>query len=520
MRTIFTDSDLKNRVSGNILLEGATYYIDTSEHSRGVIEQWLLDEQLYAFTTYHSRNPVVVLKLDNVVGVVNILGEQFEVRSTKLLDGHHGNDQFKLLLDEVMTMSSQLTFNLKGVSFGKRERLFSHRWNELEMLDYYYQLVFQYPKNSNLEALLNQCIRHPNVMPASELKTVPFHKSRQIVHRYWADVARFSTFSNLKEGHHLTRAPLAKKVAKVSGKTLIPDLVLNKCAANSRDTRENQFLKYFLQEIQTICQRVLLTHRDRDMLRKATLLHHKIIRLLQNPFFEAISSLSIIPGSSSVLLMQSGYREIYYHYIQSKLDFRPLIAEQGRILHNARLKNIATLYEIWVFYKLASVWFSDETITETFLGRTLEHGTFLESYKWESKSFKLYYNKTFSRKNKGAYSVNLRPDIALETADGTWYLFDAKYKFASVPGDDDNELLRVVKAEDVHKMHTYLEAIDKAKAAVVIYPGTETVFYEKTGDVYHRPFDIFAARGVGAIPLIPRTDSTRLSTYFNRHALQ
>jgi predicted component of viral defense system (DUF524 family) len=53
------------------------------------------------------------------------------------------------------------------------------------------------------------------------------------------------------------------------------------------------------------------------------------------------------------------------------------------------------------------------------------------------------------------------------------------------------------KPNDLHKMHTYRDAIGGAFAAVAVYPGNERRFYPPT------TADFATRGGVGAIPLRP-----------------
>lgn len=515
MIKLYSDNELTTEICEDVLVEGMVYYVDLLGCSNITVKAWLNDEHLTKFVEYHPKNRILTIRFDNVVGFVNILGKQFDVRSTKLFDGLGGKEQFARLLDDIIDISSKFTFNFKGTSFGARENILKYSNNDLEALDYYYQVVFTYPTNSNLNALMNQCFIHPNSLTTTTYKKVASHKSKLIPTIFYSKIANTSTFVKLRDNHPLISSQFVHKVFEKSGKHLFPTHVINYQFEESYDTKENQFLKFFLIEINTICGRILTSLKDTEIRAKAIRLQYKINHYLQNPFFKQISRLSYLPSSSSVLLKKAGYREVYYHYIQSKLNFRPIVEEQKMILHNARLKNIATLYEIWVFFKIASTLFRQESIKETYGGQILHNGTFLQTYTWEAKQFKLHYNKIFSRTNGGSYSVNLKPDISLELSDGNFYLFDAKYKFNSYESNDENLLLRLVKPEDIHKMHSYLDAIHKAQVSMVIYPGTENIFYDKSGSVIKDNLNLFEINGVGAIPLVPNHDSSHLLALFN-----
>jgi uncharacterized protein len=506
MIEIFKDYQLKQTVDGDILLEGTVYYLNVAPKKSDSIEKWIAEEQLENhILNYHPNNNVLIIKFDNVVGYVNILGQRFDVRSIKLLDGLNGKEQFKVLLDEIVSISSRLTFSYKGSSFGLRKTSSSYNFNDLESFDYYYQLVYSYPKNNNLDALLSQCFKFPNSSLYQDVERVGVGKSKTIPPKYFALIGNFSTFSNTDESTSLGTSSFAEKICKVFGKRVLPNKVLNFVTKSTYNTKENQFLKYFLEEINTLCLRVLSTIHDSEIQSRAKKLQSYIFRILQNPFFKSVSPLRYLPGSSSVLLRKSGYREIYYHFIQSKLSFRPILDELKRTYHNSRLKNIAALYEMWSFFKVAENIFSGELIKETFNGKTLYNGSLIESYTWEGKNCRLSYNKSYTKANLGTYSVTLRPDISLEFGESL-VLLDAKYKVNSRETEEDL-LLRFVKVEDIHKMHTYLDAIPKAKASIVIYPGNQIIFYDRNGNTIKDTLDVLNVSGVGAIPCLPNNDT-------------
>src|SRR5690606_31818862 len=116
----------------------------------------------------------------------------------------------------------------------------------------------------------------------------------------------------------------------------------------------------------------------------------------------------------------------------------------------------------------------------TFNGQVLKNGSMIGSYAWQNEKYQLVFNKSYSRGNHESYSLTLRPDVSL-LINGELYLFDAKYKF-NTNNEEENDLLRIVKPEDIHKMHAYLDAIPKALAAIVVYPGNQVVFYSKETD--------------------------------------
>jgi predicted component of viral defense system (DUF524 family) len=322
-------------------------------------------------------------------------------------------------------------------------------------------------------------------------------KSKRIATSFYTKLGSISSFGKLDEQHSLANSLFSRRIFDKTKKRLLPLNITNSEFVSTTNTVENRFIKFFLEEINSICLRIINSRIDIELTRKASRLQSRAHQFLLNPFFNGVQRLKFIPSSSSVLLKKPGYSEIYYHFVQSKFSFRPILENQEKLQHKAGLKNIATLYEIWVFFKIAICLFGKNTIEETFNGQVLKNGSLIGSYTWSHQNFELYYNKSYTKGNKGSYSVTLRPDVSLLINKEKLFLFDAKYKFNSNYSSDESDgLVRIVKPEDIHKMHAYLDAIPTAIASIVVYPGTETIFHYKTIET--------SLNGVGAVPLTPQ----------------
>ena len=88
--------------------------------------------------------------------------------------------------------------------------------------------------------------------------------------------------------------------------------------------------------------------------------------------------------------------------------------------------------------------------------------------------------------NKGirGYSGPLRPDVMILTPSCMW-AFDAKFRLdrGSVSGHDTEAdtlgaMEDTVRVDDIHKMHTYRDALAPGlRGAYVVYPGDEVLMY-------------------------------------------
>ena len=79
--------------------------------------------------------------------------------------------------------------------------------------------------------------------------------------------------------------------------------------------------------------------------------------------------------------------------------------------------------------------------------------------------------------------------------------------------DECDEQLGKFKHADIYKMHTYRDAIDEARSAWVMYPGSEFGMYESRGQArLVRDVHTLASivEGVGALPSRPGAEAYEL----------
>jgi predicted component of viral defense system (DUF524 family) len=172
---------------------------------------------------------------------------------------------------------------------------------------------------------------------------------------------------------------------------------------------------------------------------------------------------------------QDGYREFARAWQTLNLTGRVVWEEVADYLA-ADVRDMATLYEWWGLFQLLDA-------LRTVAG-PVERLDFidLDGDAWRVRlrpgpvarvgGTTLFYQRTYPR-GRGSYSVDLRPDYALDLGRRT-ILFDAKYRaetaeeFGQVPEGE-----RTFERDDLYKMHTYRDAITDAAAAFVLYPGDD-----------------------------------------------
>jgi len=322
----------------------------------------------------------------------------------------------------------------------------------------------------------------------------------------------------------------------------IPTRIINNHKTESVDTPENRFIKHALISFQSFCSDFQTKLNDNSRTyQEAGLLVDKLEQFLSHSVFKEISLPTTLPLNSPVLQRKEGYREVLRVWLMFDLAAK-LVWHGGDDVYSGNKRDVAVLYEYWLFFKLLSiikeVFNIDALATEKLieptrngLGLKLKQGVFLPVigvYSTNTRKLRMEfaYNKTFSGGNKyplgGSWTRTLRPDYTLsiwpfgivqEQAEREELIvhihFDAKYKIDNLEAiftdegnlDDEKEEQRKgsYKRADLLKMHTYKDAIRRTAGAYVIYPGTDDT-YSKTG--FHEIIP-----GLGAFAIRPsKTD--------------
>lgn len=296
------------------------------------------------------------------------------------------------------------------------------------------------------------------------------------------------------------------------------------------DTAENRFIKHVLETFKRFCEECLAVFEKFRMTKpteEAAYLINKLETHLKHPFFKNINSPTSLKLNSPVLQKRSGYREILNRWLQFDFASR-LVWKGGDDVYKAGKKDIATLYEYWLFftlYDLVKEKFEIDSVS--FDGKAYKHlieptndglnvmlksgkqtaleGTFTKRNR--DLSIKFSYNRTFKggvnykNKNSGTWTAPLRPDYTLsiwpkifseKEAEGNESIvhihFDAKYKidnfYQTVQPDLEGTALEhaldlteiderkgTYKNVDLLKMHAYKDAIRRSGGAYILYPG-------------------------------------------------
>ena len=304
--------------------------------------------------------------------------------------------------------------------------------------------------------------------------------------------------------------------------TSIPRTIEVEYKKDTIDNQENQFIKFVLRSLSTFCWDVKEMKNASNRLKAEAEATIELLSMhLENQFFRQVSMPTHLNMNSPVLQRKEGYREILQSWLLFDLAAK-LNWNGGDDVYSAGKKNVATLYEYWLFFKLL------ELISQFFdikakdklqlvnfdsdkINLSLTQGKVSMVYGiQETLSRKInvafYYNRTFSKvaddndpiHKAGSWTMAMRPDYTLSLWPGeiseseaekqdliTHIHFDAKYRLNKITLEDTNcedEDLLVEKEEqesgiykraDLLKMHAYKDAIRRTSGAYILYPGTE-----------------------------------------------
>jgi predicted component of viral defense system (DUF524 family) len=362
-----------------------------------------------------------------------------------------------------------------------------------------------------------------------------------------SNTRRFSN-ANIKEilkGGKRNKLPESHYL-KSYGIDTIPERITTIRKSDSVDTPENRFIKYALENFLKFCTDINKQAKEfnhRKMENESELLIRDLENQLHHSVFKDISRPTTLKLNSPVLQRKEGYREVLRVWLMFDLAAK-LIWKGGNDIYSAGKKDIATLYEYWLFFKLLELFQTlfkiepkdiNELIKETSDGLNLQikQGEFIALsgiYDLGSRklNIRFNYNRSFSGKktypDSGSWTSTMRPDYTLSfwpfgiteaEAENQELIvhvhFDAKYKIANmadfleqnVENELDHEKVEnrkgIYKNADLLKMHAYKDAIRRTGGAYVLYPGDKIIKQKGFHEIIP---------GLGAFPVKPsKTDS-------------
>jgi hypothetical protein len=314
--------------------------------------------------------------------------------------------------------------------------------------------------------------------------------------------------------HQILTAHGVSATAFRVGPLHLPASVRERTARPSVDVPENCFVLAFLEECADLVRAVGAFQQRPDtpdwlkskLARELSRVSEPLSKARSHPLWRGVTPERRPSGTSIVLERRIGYRQVCLHSRRLRLSASlPLSAD----LHHGWLgaRNLADIFETWCFLSIVGTTSRIVGTPSTYrVFERKEGGTRVRRsavVKWRN-GISVYFNTTFrpGRPSRHSYSVDLRPDVVLKVPEGAnagLHVFDAKFRRS------EQDQGRRFKHNDLHKMHTYRDALRGARSAWIVYPGDDFAFFgrDMTG-VRSAPRDLGAVLdGVGAVPHRP-----------------
>lgn len=466
-----------------------------------------------------------------------------EIRSRKL--GYR--DDYRLMLEDITERCIDLLMDLRAPTALRAAPDPGHSPKTMAQRFAFLKALLGSPQFQNA---LHRVASHPHQRWEPEETTIDTRRGFRPSARSLRELAREPRRVPLPSSH-----PLAATVPS------LPERISLYRNVQTEDTPENRFIKFALQSFSgflSLMQQRLDECSATDARLSAELgaLNNQLAVALNADVFRGVSPPDMLPLGSPVLQRKEGYREIYQAWLRFDTAAR-LVWNGGDDVYQAGQRDIATLYEYWVFFKLldivTGVFKLNKPAAEQLMQPTADgFGLMLKSGEqlgFEGVTFagarplraRFSYNRSFvrntTRAKAGSWTERMRPDYTLslwpadfleQEAEAQELMvhvhFDAKYRIDSIEQlfDLDDGMLGEVgvqadladdrreqrlgryKRADVLKMHAYRDAIRRTQGAYVLYPGSKEMPWRE----YHEILP-----GLGAFPIKPGKGGEALAQF-------
>ena len=430
-----------------------------------------------------------------------------DVRSLKLDYRTEYRGMLRRLSDEIAGLVADARSSAKAGFRSTFEDRTDAGWLQIQL-----ELLRETLDSADFSAALQRILNFPH----ERLSTVSDSVSTDRPIRWTPSAVR-----QLVAGNPRREVPATHPLRTRLGLASVAERVLVPRKSRDLDTLENRFVKFALGEF-----RAFLTHAQgvfessQGWGASAALsrrLAAKVEDWMGRAIFREVGEMRFAPLGSPVLQRKAGYREVLRWWLRFRTAAE-LSWEGGEELFHAGQRNVADLYEYWLFFELLG-WFCgkcrsgnrpaveelieglEEGSPNLRLRKRMELGPFVGTFAGQSRRLnaRFAYNRRFEvtqdRHAGGSWTRRLHPDYTLTfwpedlteaEAERQELLvhvhFDAKYRVEDIEGlfgppdeddadEDDAKNPGNYKRQDLLKMHAYRDAIKRSQGAYVLYPG-------------------------------------------------
>jgi predicted component of viral defense system (DUF524 family) len=440
-----------------------------------------------------------------------------DVRSLKLDYRTEYRGMLRRLSDEIAGLVADARSSAKAGFRSTFEDRTDAGWLQIQL-----ELLRETLDSADFSAALQRILSFPH----ERLSTVSESVSTDRPIRWTPSAVR-----QLVRGNPRREVPASHPLRTQLGLESVAERVLVPRKSRDLDTLENRFIKFALGEF-----RAFLTHAQGVFESCAgwgasAALSRRLAATVEDwlgrSLFREVGEMRFAPLGSPVLQRKAGYREVLRCWLRFRTAAE-LSWEGGEELFHAGQRDVASLYEYWLFFELLG-WFcqkcrgGDRPAVEELidgleegspnlrLRKRMELGPFVGTFAGQSRRLnaRFAYNRRFEvtqdRHASGSWTRRLHPDYTLTfwpedcpseaEAERQELLvhvhFDAKYRVENIEGlfgpsdegvseaelaarfekEEKEELDGNYKRQDLLKMHAYRDAIKRSQGAYVLYPG-------------------------------------------------
>lgn len=494
---------------------------------------------------YVGRLNLVVINVINSIEYPLFL----EVIATKFnkKQDHSYRNNYRKMLEDITSKCADLLLQINTpiiqnftIDFNKNTKTIYQR----------FCFVKSFVDNPEFEEAISRIIANPSTQWRNTDKMVNCTQIRRVDRNIQRQLVSGTSRMDTSKITHL----------KNIGLSSIPSNLITSSKQENIDTPENRFIKHALSVFLNFIEQCLaMFERDSNFQhaqQEAIVVKENLSRHLFHSFFENISQANTLSLNSPLLHKRNGYREVLNKWLQFDLAAK-LIWDGGQDVYEAGKRDIATLYEYWLFFELYELLiekfklekFKNKNLEQLFettnqgLSLKLKAGkeTILKGqtqFEHRNLSMRFSYNRTFKGGNHyldgtpGSITTTLRPDYSLSIWPSDYtereaeqkgiivhIHFDAKYKIQNIQEQyttsDNIHYIDNIKIEerkgtfkniDILKMHAYKDAIRRTGGAYILYPGR----VEKQFEGFHEVLP-----GLGAFTITPSLSNTGIKGLSN-----
>lgn len=437
-------------------------------------------------------------------GKVAVASALLDVRSLKLKYRTEYRGMLRRLSDEIAGLVADARSSAKAGFRSTYEDRTDAGWLQIQL-----ELLRETLDSADFSAALQRILSFPHERLSSVSDSVSTDRPIR-----WTP----SAVRQLVAGNPRRAVPSTHPLRTQLGLESVAERVLVPCKSRDLDTLENRFVKFALGEF-----RAFLTHAQGVFESCAgwgasAVLSRRLAATVEDwlgrSLFREVGVMRFAPLGSPVLQRKAGYREVLRWWLRFRTAAE-LSWEGGEELFRAGQRDVASLYEYWLFFELLD-WFCkkcrggnrpeveelieglEEGSPNLRLRKRMELGPFAGTFAGQGRRLnaRFAYNRRFEvtqdRHAGGSWTRRLHPDYTLTfwpanlteaEAERQELLvhvhFDAKYRvediealFGAEGADDvDDEVEGNYKRQDLLKMHAYRDAIKRSQGAYVLYPG-------------------------------------------------